>query len=132
MARSAGLLTPGRIERLLHQALEEGAACVGRAECGTGAQDVDATGKQALERLIGIARSDTGQSRRVADFLLAWWNAATCGAFDLTHLWGVDDAIAADMVKVFAFVAATHKYPDTLGYKDDFEAIVRAWRPALE
>ena len=30
----------------------------------------------ALERLIGIAQDDSGQSRAVADFLLAWWNAA--------------------------------------------------------
>ena len=34
----------------------------------------------ALERLIAIAHSDTGQSRRVADFLLAWWNAASAEA----------------------------------------------------
>ena len=38
----------------------------------------------ALERLIDIAQRDTGQSRRVADFLLAWWNAGECGGFDLT------------------------------------------------
>lgn len=35
--------------------------------------------KSALERLITIAQRDTGQSRRVADFLLAWWNAGQCG-----------------------------------------------------
>ena len=33
----------------------------------------------ALERLIYVARADTGQSRRVASFLLAWWNAAEIG-----------------------------------------------------
>mgnify|MGYP003575752565 CR=1 FL=1 len=27
---------------------------------------------EALDRLIAVARSDTGQSRRVANFLLAW------------------------------------------------------------
>jgi hypothetical protein len=31
---------------------------------------------EALMRLFAIARGDTGQSRRVADFLLAWYNAA--------------------------------------------------------
>lgn len=31
--------------------------------------------KAALERLLKIAQGDTGQSRRVADFLLAWWNS---------------------------------------------------------
>jgi hypothetical protein len=87
--------------------------------------------RAALERLIEIAQGDTGQSRRVAAFLLAWWNAEECGGFDLTDLWGVDSAIAADMVTVFALVAGRHSYPDTLGYSRQFQAIVRAWRPAL-
>ena len=82
----------------------------------------------ALRRLIEIAQRDTGQSRRVADFLLAWWNAPQCGGFDLTNLFSVDDAIAQDMVTVFVLVARTSKYPDTLGFGKEFEAIVRAWR----
>lgn len=85
----------------------------------------------ALQRLIRIARSNTGQSRIVAGFLLAWWNAEECGGFDLTDLWGVDTSIAADMLRVFALLAECQQYPDTLGYGKDFEAIVRAWRPAL-
>ena len=85
----------------------------------------------ALERLIGIARDNTGQSGKVANFLLAWWNAGECGGFDLTDLWGVDASIAADMVAVFGLVAARHHYPDALGYGKQFEAVVRAWRPAL-
>jgi len=88
----------------------------------------DAT--RALDRLIRIAQSDTGQSRKVANFLLAWWNAEACGGFDLTDLWGVDAPIAADMARVFALLAGCHKYPDTMGYGEPFEAIVRAWRPA--
>lgn len=85
----------------------------------------------ALERLIRIAKSDTGQSRRVADFLLAWWNSANCGGFDLTNLWAVDASIAADMQTVFGFVAGIHSYPDSIGYKQDFEAIIAQWRPEL-
>ena len=83
---------------------------------------------EALERLIGIAGGHTGQSGRVANFLLAWWNAGECGGFDLTDLWGVDADIAADMVAVFGLVAARGQYPDTLGYGQQFEAIARAWR----
>lgn len=49
--------------------------------------------RAALERLIGHAKRDSGQSRRVADFLLAWWNAGSCGGFDLTTAWGCDDEI---------------------------------------
>lgn len=88
-------------------------------------------GTRALERLIEIAKRDTGQSRRVADFLLAWWNAGSCGSFDLTNLWGVDSVIANDMVTVFGLIAKANKYPDSLGYGADFKAIVRAWRPEL-
>ena len=85
----------------------------------------------ALERLLNIAQGDTGQSRRVADFLLAWWNAGECGSFDLTNLWGVDTAIASDMVAVFGLIASVHNYPDTLGYGKQFERVVAAWRPQL-
>lgn len=86
----------------------------------------------ALERLIAVARGNTGQSRRVADYLLAWWNAGSCGSFDLTTTWGVDTAIAQDMTTVFGLIARIAAYPDTLGYEADFKAIVRAWRPELE
>ena len=82
----------------------------------------------ALERLIAIAQGDTGQSRRVADFLLAWWNSASCGGFDLTILWGVDSAIAKDMAVVFSCLARVHHYPDTLGYGESFQLIERNWR----
>ena len=83
----------------------------------------------ALERLIRIAQGDTGQSRRVADFLLAWWNAGDCGSFDLTNLWSVDAEILADTTTVFAMIGRLHSYPDTLGYKESFVRIVEAWRP---
>jgi hypothetical protein len=79
-----------------------------------------------LERLIEIARGNTGQSGKVASFLLAWWNAAECGGFDLTDVWGVDQSIAADMVHVFAMLAECRQYPDSMGYGKQFEAIVRA------
>jgi len=87
--------------------------------------------KTALERLIAIAQSDTGQARRVADFLLAWWNAGECGGFDLTNLWGLDRSIADDMVIVFGYVAHANAYPDALGFNLQFQSIVRGWRPEL-
>ena len=87
--------------------------------------------KAALERLIAIAQNDTGQARRVADFLLAWWNAGECGGFDLTNLWGVDASIAEDMVIVFGYVALANAYPDALGFNVQFQSIVRGWRPEL-
>jgi hypothetical protein len=36
-----------------------------------------------LEELLAVAQRDTGQSRKVANFLLAWWYAAENGGFDL-------------------------------------------------
>jgi hypothetical protein len=87
--------------------------------------------KAALERLIAIGQSDTGQARRVAYFLLAWWNAGSCGGFDFTDLWGVDRSIADDMVIVFGYVARTHSYPDALGYDKQFQSVVRTRRPEL-
>ncbi|HBP5914547.1 TPA: hypothetical protein L5732_006388 [Pseudomonas aeruginosa] len=88
--------------------------------------------RAALERLIAIARTHTGQARSVADFLLAWWSPGSCGGFDLTTLWGVDAAIAQDMVTVFGLVARVHAYPDTLGYGAGFDAVISAWRPELK
>jgi hypothetical protein len=93
--------------------------------------EISGAQRASLERLIKIAEGDTGQCRKVANFLLAWWNAEECGGFDLTEVWGVDAAIAADMVIVFDLIAAQNNYPDTLGYGEAFERLVTAWRPTL-
>lgn len=86
----------------------------------------------AVDRLALLAmRSDSGQARRVADFLLAWWNPELCGRFDMTDAWSCDDDIVEDMVTVFGFIARHKVYADTLGYQKQFEAIVAAWRPNL-
>jgi hypothetical protein len=87
--------------------------------------------KAALTRLLAIGQSNTGQSRRVADFLLAWWNAGSCGGFDFTAMWGCDRAIVEDMVTVFGYIGHNNHYPDELGIADEFEAIVREWRSEL-
>lgn len=87
--------------------------------------------KQALENLLKIAQGDTGQSRPVADFLLAWWNAKECGGYDITAAWGIDEDIMEDMIKVFRLASRAHSYPDTLGYEVQFTALVHAWRPEL-
>jgi len=92
---------------------------------------MNAEQKAAFERLLAIAVRGTGQSRRVADFLLAWWNAGGCGGFDLTTMWTCDTAIVDDMAMVFAYVGQNRHYPDDLGYGAQFKAIVREWRPEL-
>lgn len=103
-----------------------------RAAISNAGQPATAQELAALERLLVHAAGDCGQSRVVADFLLAWWNADACGAFDLTAMWSLDPAIVADMGTVFGLIGRVHRYPDSLGYGTPFEAIVRAWRPGLE
>jgi hypothetical protein len=44
-------------------------------------EQMTATERAALERLLEHGRGMTDQSRRVADFLLAWWNAGSCGSY---------------------------------------------------
>lgn len=130
VARSAGLLSPENIAALLQQQLQSGNL---PADSEAATDDAGGSrGKAALERLIEIARGDTGQSRRVADFLLAWWNAGSCGAFELTSLWALDAAIAKDLVLVFEYICVTAEYPDALDYKEEFAQILRSWRPELQ
>jgi hypothetical protein len=90
---------------------------------------MDETTRGAIERLLRIARSDTHQSRRVANFILAWWNAESFGGFDLADLFAVDAALAQDMARVFSHIAqlANAEYPTE--YRGEIEAIIASWRP---
>jgi hypothetical protein len=91
--------------------------------------DVDS----AIRRLITIAGSDTGQSRRTADFLLAWWNGADLGHFPIEHLWNVDRAISADMVTILGYLASQPSavYPTAFGLDDAMRALIEHWRPGV-
>ena len=88
--------------------------------------------RDALNRLISIAKNDSGQSGYCANFLLAWWNAQTCGGFDLTDIWAVDRTIADDMLAVCRLILSLRgSYPNDLGLREDFQDIMRRWRPKL-
>src|SRR3546814_7552990 len=78
-----------------------------------------AAADNALDRLIAIARSDTGQSRRVANFLLAWWNGEDCGHFPIADLFGVDATIATHITTIVGFLGQHEGaiYPDAFGCK---------------
>lgn len=90
---------------------------------------MDETTRTAFERLLHIARGDTHQSRRVANFVLAWWNADSLGGFDLADLFAVDAAIAQDMAQVFGHVASLSaaEYPSE--HRAEIEAVIAQWRP---
>jgi hypothetical protein len=89
---------------------------------------MDLDTRAALERLLAVAQGDTGQSRQVADLLLAWYNAGENGGFDLTSLWAIDDALVADSLRLITWISHSRVYPDELGYGDQFKAIWKAWR----
>src|ERR1700679_4110252 len=80
-------------------------------------------GRPALDRLLRLAESDTGQVRRIADFLLAWHNAAENGGWDVTDLWSVDLSIADDMFTVLHLIRAEQRYPHDRGFKDEMQRI---------
>ena len=85
----------------------------------------------AQYRLVTIAATDTGQSRAVADFLLAWWNARACGGFDFTTLWSVGPPIGDDMLEVLGLIAHHRNFPTACGLGDAFTALVARWRPGI-
>lgn len=88
----------------------------------------------ALSRLIPIAKSDTGQSARVADFLLAWWNGADNGKFEILHLCNVDAPIAEDMLIIMSFLAQNGViYADAWAERESMVHLWELWRdPRLE
>ena len=86
----------------------------------------------ALEKLLNVAHEDTGQGRRVANFLLAWWNADVHGGFDLTDLANFDPHIGADMATIFTFLAREEDIVYPYDYRSEIEQIIARWRPQKE
>ncbi|PZU74433.1 MAG: hypothetical protein DI530_16205 [Sphingomonas sp.] len=84
----------------------------------------------ALTRLIPIAMSDTGQARRVANFLMAWWNGPDLGHFEVADLFGLDVAIANDITTVIGFLGQNPGaiYIEALGFAEEMQDIIALWR----
>ncbi|MGO4317769.1 DUF7673 family protein [Agrobacterium sp. MCAB5] len=83
----------------------------------------------ALEKLLNVAQDDSGQGRRVANFILAWWNAEVHGGFDLTDLANVDPHIAKDMATIFTFLARSEVLVYPTDYRNEIENVIGRWRP---
>lgn len=60
---------------------------------------IETQGREALARLLDVAKGDTGQSRRVAAFLLGCYNGFRF-PFDLTDLRGLDYELFDDCMAV--------------------------------
>ena len=85
-------------------------------------------GLEALGRLLEVAQRDTGQSSRVASFLLAWHNAEENGGWNPVDLWQLDDAICADVLLVLQLIAREHHYPDDVGFGPEIAKVWQRWR----
>ncbi|MEV4609491.1 hypothetical protein MRBLMR1_004586 [Neorhizobium sp. LMR1-1-1.1] len=83
----------------------------------------------ALEKLRNIAHQDSGQGRRVANFLLAWWNAEEHGGFDLTDLANVDREVSEDMATIFTWLAREEDVVYLYEYRSEIEQVIARWRP---
>jgi hypothetical protein len=88
----------------------------------------DREAREALGRLLRIARQNTGQARRVANFLLAWDNAEENGGWDPVDMWNVDTTIAGDMLTVMRLIRESHRYSDGLGFNEEIASVWRLWR----
>ncbi|WP_454888842.1 DUF7673 family protein [Sphingobium indicum] len=86
--------------------------------------------ESAIARLVDLAKSDTGQARRAANFLLAWWDGTSWGDFAIADLFGVDHDVAADMATVFTFLGQHDGaiYADAFGLRDEMAALAEQWR----
>lgn len=82
----------------------------------------------ATMKLLAVAQRDTGQSRRCANFLLAWWNSDANGGFPLHDLWNVDRDLKEAMTTVFLYVRDNWEYPTALGLSQEFEDLADRWR----
>lgn len=69
----------------------------------------------AWERFVAIAMQDTGQARRVADFLLSWHNAGDNGGWNPADFWSVDESVADDILTVLRLIPECRCDPDELG-----------------
>lgn len=84
--------------------------------------------RAALDRLISVALSGTGQSKYVADLLLAWWCASDNGGFDPMSFRRLDDSLVADCLRILVWIGRNNVYPDSVGYGDEFRMIWKVWR----
>ncbi|MDX0109027.1 hypothetical protein GOC33_24140 [Sinorhizobium meliloti] len=82
-----------------------------------------------LKKLLNIAHDDTGQGRRVANFLLAWWNAEALGGYDIADLFAVDREVSEDMATIFTYLAREEDAVYPTDYRGEIKSLIKRWRP---
>ncbi|HEX7921369.1 MAG TPA: hypothetical protein VF583_10480 [Bradyrhizobium sp.] len=91
--------------------------------------------RAALTRLIPLAMSNTGQARRVANFLMAWWNGPDLGHFEIADIFGLDVDVANDITTVIGFLGQNDRgavYIDSLGFAEEMQDIIARWRSSAQ
>ena len=91
--------------------------------------------RQAIRRLVEVAKGDTGGSRDCAQFLLAWRDFGVHGGFDPRILWSLDFKLKADVLAILTMLSRHAVYPDDESFGDefseviqrDFEIIIKRW-----
>ncbi len=78
----------------------------------------------ALARLITAARGTSGGERRVASFLLNWWDGQA-GLISMADLCYVDAETREDILVVIAFLARNGvHYADAWGRRGDIQKLM--------
>lgn len=82
--------------------------------------------KNQYDRLMIVARRRTGQSERVAQFLLAWYNIGAWGGWGPHLISYHDREIQADILAVLTDLAANGLwYPDA----NDMDELIEIYHP---
>lgn len=85
----------------------------------------------AFNILLPVAKMDTGQSVRTANFLLAWRNGSVNGYFDIADIAAVDRELGDAMTIIILYLAQSGTaYADQWGRTQDIEELIDQWRPA--
>ena len=87
--------------------------------------------KQTIDRLLPIARGDTGGSSRVAQFLLSLWNGYRYRV-DLQDLLYIDNDIFQDMMQVLNDLHQTNTQLDTYLKGNDIKPVIESWGDAFK
>ena len=84
--------------------------------------------QQAIDSLFDIANSHRPDARQAANFMLAWWNAAACGGFDLQDLRQMGPRLGESVAEIMDMIWQVGCGPEHLGYSNDFKELVAKWR----
>lgn len=85
-----------------------------------------------IAMLLATARSHRPEARPAANFLLAWWHARACGAFDLQDLRQGGTAMADAVAGAFALIAQGFADPAELGLREPIKELIARWRAGCE